>query len=130
MPLGKSTSNVSPALNWTQIPSSAQSLVLIVRDIDAPGGDFIHWAVKNISPTTTGVAQNSIPTGGIEVPNDFGISNYSGPCPPSGTHRYQFELYALNVATMAETTVAQLEANMQANILKQNILTASYTYNP
>lgn len=85
--------NVNPPLSIDHIPPDAKSLVLIVDDPDAPGGNFDHWIVWNISPTGT-IAENTIP--GTEGKNDYNINHYKGPCPPSGTHRYFFKAYALD----------------------------------
>src|ERR1700756_5114983 len=89
-------SDTSPPLQLTSVPPGAKSLVLIVDDPDAPGGLFTHWMVWNIAPSTSGVAQKGIPDGGIEGTNDFGRKGYGGPCPPSGTHRYFFHVFALD----------------------------------
>jgi Raf kinase inhibitor-like YbhB/YbcL family protein len=75
------------------IPSEARSLVLIVEDPDAPRGTWLHWLVWNI-PVCEQIHENEIP--GEQGMNDFGRIDYGGPCPPSGTHRYYFNVYALN----------------------------------
>ncbi|HEX9405787.1 MAG TPA: YbhB/YbcL family Raf kinase inhibitor-like protein [Thermoanaerobaculia bacterium] len=87
--------NGSPPLVFGGIPSGAKSLALIVDDPDAPGGTFDHWIVWNIPPNTTTVAEGQSPQG-VAGRNGFGKSGYGGPCPPSGEHRYQFKLYALD----------------------------------
>src|SRR5689334_11318381 len=105
--------NVSPALQWSNIPAGTQSLSLQVFDPDAPSGSgFWHWAVYNMSPTTTGLAQGAgnspatLPAGASGGNTDFldtgatGVNgNYGGPCPPVGDapHRYIFTLFALDV---------------------------------
>lgn len=88
--------NINPPLLIPDVPEKAQSLVLIVEDPDAPGGTFAHWTVWNISPQTTEIPENSVPEGAIEGTTDFGKVGYGGPCPPSGTHRYFFKIYALD----------------------------------
>lgn len=85
--------DVSPPLEISQIPEDARSLVLIVDDPDAPGGTWLHWLVWNI-PVTHHITESEIP--GDEGSNDFGRNDYGGPCPPSGTHRYFFRMYALD----------------------------------
>jgi hypothetical protein len=105
--------NVSPALVWSNVPVGTKSLQLQVHDQDAPtGSGFWHWAVYNISPSTTGLAQGAgnspakLPAGAYGGNTDFldsgatgGNGNYGGPCPPAGDspHRYNFTLYALSV---------------------------------
>ena len=88
--------NMNPPLEIHGLPSGAKSLVLILDDPDAPGGLFTHWIVWNIDPSTSGIAQKSVPGGGVEGTNDFGKKGYGGPCPPSGTHRYVFHVFALD----------------------------------
>lgn len=88
--------NVNPPLQFLEVPDTAQSLVLIVDDPDAPGGTWDHWVVFNIEPRTLGIEENSMASSGTEGKNSWGNRNYGGPCPPSGTHRYFFKLYALD----------------------------------
>lgn len=87
---------MSPPLNINGVPQGAQSLVLIMHDPDAPSGDFTHWTVWNISATTTVIKEGMVPTGAIQGLNDANTVGYTPPAPPSGTHRYIFEVYALN----------------------------------
>src|SRR5437879_13295225 len=87
--------NTIPPLQSSDVPSEAKSLVLIVDDPDAPSGLFTHWTVWNISPQTSTIAEGSTPKGMLGT-NDFGKSGYGGPCPPSGTHRYYFKIFALD----------------------------------
>jgi Raf kinase inhibitor-like YbhB/YbcL family protein len=85
--------NVNPSLNLEGVPDNAESLVLIVDDPDAPMGTWVHWVVWNI-PVTEKIDENSVP--GTEGVSTSGDHSYSGPCPPSGTHRYFFKIYALD----------------------------------
>jgi Raf kinase inhibitor-like YbhB/YbcL family protein len=85
---------INPALNIEDIPGGTRSLVLIMDDPDAPMGTFIHWVVYNISADTVNIKENNIP--GLEGINTTGASSYVPPCPPSGTHRYFFKVYALD----------------------------------
>src|SRR5207249_9097014 len=84
-----------PPLVFGDVPANTKSLALIVDDPDAPGGTFDHWIVWNIPPATTAVAEGKPPQG-ISGRNGFGRNGYGGPCPPSGEHRYQFKVYALD----------------------------------
>jgi Raf kinase inhibitor-like YbhB/YbcL family protein len=93
--------DVSPPLTWDDPPAKAQSFALIVRDRDAPGGIFTHWVLYNL-PANRRELPESLPTedvlpqGGYQGQNDFGNVGFGGPCPPQGTHRYFFKLYALD----------------------------------
>ena len=89
--------NISPQLSWENVPVKTKSFALICDDPDAPGGGWIHWLVYDIPNKIAVIEQNSLPAGAKEVENDFGKKTYGGPCPPSGTHRYFFRLYALDV---------------------------------
>jgi Raf kinase inhibitor-like YbhB/YbcL family protein len=86
--------DVNPPLKIDGLPQRTKSLVLIVDDPDAPMGNWEHWSVWNIAPTNK-IDENSVP--GIEGLNDFRKHSYGGPCPPSGTHRYFFKVYALDL---------------------------------
>ena len=85
--------DINPPLNIGGIPEGSKSLALIVEDPDAPSGTWLHWIVWNI-PVTRHIHENEIP--GTQGSNDFGRNTYGGPCPPSGTHRYFFKVYALD----------------------------------
>ncbi len=89
--------DVSPALSIAGLPSDTVSLALIMDDPDAPSGTWVHWVAYDISPST-GVPEGveSLGTAGV---NSWGRTGYGGPCPPSGTHRYVFTLYALDAAS-------------------------------
>jgi Raf kinase inhibitor-like YbhB/YbcL family protein len=92
--------NISPPLDIAGIPEQSRSLVLIVEDPDAIGATWLHWMVFNIPPVNH-LDEDDIP--GEQAVNDFGQCNYGGPCPPSGTHRYYFKVYALDeVLPMSE----------------------------
>jgi Raf kinase inhibitor-like YbhB/YbcL family protein len=88
--------DISPTLKIDGIPKEAKSLVVIVDDPDAPGGNFTHWLIWNIVPDLTEIIANKLPAHAVQGVNDFGKSKYSGPCPPAGVHRYYFRLYALD----------------------------------
>ncbi|MBI5265087.1 MAG: YbhB/YbcL family Raf kinase inhibitor-like protein [Bradyrhizobium sp.] len=91
--------NVSPALEWSDTPAGARSLVLLCDDPDAPGGTWHHWAVYDIPPTVTELAENATQDGKLkQAMNDFREVGYGGPCPPHrhGPHHYHFRLLALS----------------------------------
>jgi Raf kinase inhibitor-like YbhB/YbcL family protein len=89
--------DVSPALLWTGVPQATAELAVVVRDLDANG--FVHWVVAGLSPDIGGLAQDAVPGGAVEATNDFGRVGWNGPCPPSGTHHYEFRIYALAQAS-------------------------------
>jgi len=122
--------NVSPELQISSVPNEAKSLLLIVDDPDAPRGLFTHWIVWNIDPKTTRVAENSAPTAGVQGINDFGKRNYGGPCPPSGTHRYFFKIFALDTKLELKPGArrAELDAAMRGHILAQGELMGRYSH--
>jgi Raf kinase inhibitor-like YbhB/YbcL family protein len=82
-----------PALRFGGVPSGAKELALLVIDPDA--GGFVHWTVYGMAPGTTGIGATGLPAGAREGQNSAGKTGWTPPCPPSGTHRYQFELYWL-----------------------------------
>lgn len=89
--------NVNPPLNIFNVPKSTQSLTLVMHDPDAPSGDYLHWLVWDILPSTESIAVNSVPVGAMQGQNDSGQTGYMGPCPPAGgPHRYIFDFYALD----------------------------------
>ena len=121
-------SDVSPPLMISNVPKNTQSLALIVEDPDAPIGTVTHWTVWNISPQKSpfAVGEKIDSPQGINV---FGVVDYKGPCPPSGTHRYFFKLYALD--TMLDlvngSTKDDLIHAMNDHILEQAILIGKYS---
>ncbi len=92
--------NVSPQLSWEDVPDGTKSFALSVTDPDAGGGTWMHWLVYGISKDVKKIEQASLPAGAMEVVNDFGKKSYGGPCPPYGTHRYFFTIYALDTESL------------------------------
>jgi Raf kinase inhibitor-like YbhB/YbcL family protein len=121
--------NINPSLSFGNIPEGTKSLAVLVDDPDAPVGDWVHWVLWNIDPQTKSIAANSVPAGAVQGKNDFGRNNYGGPCPPSGTHRYMFKLYALDttLSLSAGSTKAQLLAAMNGHTLEKATLMGKYT---
>ncbi len=120
--------DVNPPLVIENIPSETKSLALIVDDPDAPRGTWVHWVVWNIAPETRRIEENSVPSGAREGANDFRRRNYGGPCPPSGTHRYFFKLYALDILLNLDenTNKPKLEKALTGHILNQTELIGLY----
>ncbi len=117
--------DINPPLEIDGIPERAQSLVLIVDDPDAPMGTWDHWVVWNVSPAKK-IEENSVP--GTEGLNDFGKHSYGGPCPPSGTHRYFFKIYALDtkLALNPNSRKKDVERAMEAHVLAKGEILGLY----
>lgn len=120
--------NVNPPLRIENVPSGAKSLALIVDDPDAPGGIWVHWVVCNIDAKTRDLKEDTVPHGSVQGINDFETYNYGGPCPPSGTHRYFFKLYALDapVSFSADTGKPGLEKAMRGHVIAQTQIVGLY----
>jgi Raf kinase inhibitor-like YbhB/YbcL family protein len=120
--------DTGPPLQIADVPSGAKSLALIMDDPDAPSGLFTHWMVWNISPQTNVIAEGSTPKGARGT-NDFGKSSYGGPCPPSGTHRYYFKIFAIDreLDLAAGAKRGQLDAAMKGHVVAQGELMGRYS---
>jgi hypothetical protein len=126
-------SDVSPPLLFKGIPGDAKSIALVMDDPDAPGRTFVHWVIYNI-PAGTRQLPKGIPMtaalddGSLHGMSDFGRTGYGGPCPPSGTHRYYFKLYALDIVLDLPhgASKQQLENAMQGHILAKSELMGRY----
>jgi Raf kinase inhibitor-like YbhB/YbcL family protein len=131
--------NVSPALEWHNLPPGTKSLAVTIYDLDVPtGGDWWHWVIFNIPVNVMGLAKGAgdpqaklAPAGSIQSRNDFGEAGYGGPCPPPGDkpHRYEFTVYALNVDKLPvdETApAATVSYYLQQNMIDKAVLRATY----
>lgn len=120
--------NINPPLNFEEIPPETKSLVLIVEDPDAPANPWVHWLVFNIPPNITKVEENSVPENGIEGLANGGTRGYEGPCPPTGSHKYIFKLYALDAALglSPESNREMALKAMETHILDEAWLTGHY----
>lgn len=120
--------NVSITLDIKHVPEEAKCLAFIVDDPDAPNGTWVHWMVWKI-PVTHHINENEVH--GTEGINDFQQHRYGGPCPPSGTHRYFFKVYALDALLdlPANTKKPQLEIAMSEHIIAFGVLIALYNRN-
>ena len=119
--------DTSPPLQITGVPSSAKSLVLIADDPDAPTGLFTHWLVWNIPPQTNSIGEGSAPKG-VQGASDFGKSGYRGPCPPPGTHRYSFKIFALDreLDLSSGAKRSQVDAAIKGHVIAQGDLVGRY----
>ena len=117
--------DISPAFVIEGVPGEAKSLALIVDDPDAPMGTWVHWVVFDI-PVINRIEENTIP--GKQGMNNFGRKDYGGPCPPSGTHRYFFKIYALDKMLNLNEGISKgaLEKAMEGHILDKAELIGLY----
>jgi Raf kinase inhibitor-like YbhB/YbcL family protein len=123
----------SPPLEWTGSPAGTKSFALICDDPDAPMGTWVHWVIYDIPPTATMLAEGitrekDLPGGGTQGINDFRKIGYGGPCPPGGTHRYFFKLYALDtlLGLKPGITKDQLLTAMRGHILVEAQIMGTY----
>lgn len=123
--------NSSPPLTFSEIPMAAKSLVLVVDDPDAPSGTFTHWLLYDMPPSILAIPEGTQPQVGKTGTNDFGNAAYGGPCPPNGTHRYYFRLYALDaMLELPESAYRRtLEEAMAGHILESAKMVGVYAKN-
>jgi Raf kinase inhibitor-like YbhB/YbcL family protein len=120
--------DVSPPLTWSGVPAGTKTLALVVDDPDANG--FVHWVAYGIPADSKGLPEGG--STGSNAPaqgrNGFGKSGYGGPCPPSGTHRYAFKLYALDssIQFVQAPTAADLRGAIEGHALATATLTGTY----
>jgi Raf kinase inhibitor-like YbhB/YbcL family protein len=110
--------DISPPLKWDKVPEGTRSIALISDDPDAPMGTWVHWVLFNLPADARELKENippdkTLPNGAKQGTSDFGRIGYGGPCPPGGTHRYYFKIYALDT-----------ELNVQPGIRKRDLLKA------
>ena len=132
----KESENDSPELSWQSPPANTQSFALLVTDPDAPIGNFVHWVLYDLPPDMRELPESirkaeQLPNGSRQGTNDFGEIGYDGPCPPGpSTHRYLFDLYALDTKLNLPpgATKKQLLEAMNNHILAHGQLTARYQH--
>ena len=117
--------NISPQLAWENIPNETKSFALGVIDPDALG-EWIHWLLYDIPNDIKSIEHDSLPAGAKEVENDFGKKPYGGPCPPSGTHRYVFTIYALNIEHLEGVNKSNFFAKVNAYTIEKAVITGLY----
>lgn len=118
--------DISPQLSWEDVPPETRSFALSVTDPDALGGTWIHWLVYNIPRDTKNIKRSNLPKGAREVENDFGKEEYGGPCPPYGTHRYIFTIYALDTENLEGVNKHNFFAKVKDHTLDKTMLKALY----
>lgn len=129
--------DISPQLDWSEVPEGARSLVLILDDPDAPDPEapkmtWVHWVLYNLPPETVGLPENidpaALPAGTEQGVNDWERTGYGGPCPPIGRHRYFHKLYALDsrLEGLENPVKAEVEAAMEGHILAEAVLMGTF----
>ena len=126
--------DVSPPLEWSDPPADAQTFAIIMDDPDAPVGTWVHWVLYDL-PAEARVLPEAIssdaelPNGSRHGENSWRRTDYGGPCPPSGVHRYFFKLYVLDKALDldAGATKEELLQAMEGHVLAQTELMGTYT---
>jgi Raf kinase inhibitor-like YbhB/YbcL family protein len=122
--------DINPPLVIDGVPENSKSLALTVDDPDAPNGLWVHWLVWNINPHTHEIPEDSVPREAVLGKNDWHRNSYGGPCPPSGKHRYQFTLYALDASIdLAGTATKQdLEEAMEGHVIDKAQLIGTFSH--
>jgi len=127
--------DISPPLAWGDPPEGTQSFALMMDDLDAPAGTWVHWIVFNLPGDVRALPEN-MPAGmkfgdvaatfGV---NSWGRNEYGGPCPPSGTHRYVFRLYALDTTLSLDANVKKgtVQAAMDGHVLAETELMGTFS---
>jgi Raf kinase inhibitor-like YbhB/YbcL family protein len=125
---------ISPDLSWSNVPPETKSLVLICDDPDAPMGTFTHWVMYNIPPKVNNLpagtpAEPKLDNGALQGINSARKIGYTPPCPPSGTHRYIFTIYALDTVLNLEPGVqkSEVEQAMEGHILAEGRIIGKYS---
>ena len=125
--------NISPPLKWDSIPAGTKSIALICEDPDAPAGLWVHWVIFNLPAECRELVENipddeTLNDGSRQGITDFQTTGYGGPCPPWGTHRYMFKIYALDTMLDVVHLVDRetLLSLMKGHILAEGLLTGKY----
>jgi Raf kinase inhibitor-like YbhB/YbcL family protein len=125
--------DLSPELAWSGAPENTRSFALIMDDPDAPGRTWVHWVVYNLPGDTAGLPQgvasdNDLPGDAMQGRNSWRRNDYGGPCPPSGTHRYFFKLYALDTSLDLDPGASKEDVlgAMEGHVLAEGHLMGTY----
>jgi len=123
--------NINPPINIFNVPKGTLSLTLVMHDPDAVSGDFLHWLVWDIPPSTENISVNSVPIGARQGLNGGGQAGYTGPCPPkgTGTHRYIFDFYALDTTLDLpdNSTIEDVIKAQKGHVLDNFALTGTFS---
>jgi Raf kinase inhibitor-like YbhB/YbcL family protein len=119
--------DISPPLAWSQVPPETRSIAILVDDPDAPRGTVTHFLVTNLPPQTQSLrAGTALPPGAIATKNDLGNAGWAGPCPPSGRHRYRFQVFALDTTLPRPASRAQFLAAIKGHVVAEGQLVGTY----
>ncbi|MGH3908961.1 MAG: YbhB/YbcL family Raf kinase inhibitor-like protein [Pseudonocardiaceae bacterium] len=122
--------NVSPPLTWSEVPEGTAELVLLFEDLDGPGGTQVYWVLFGLNPASGGVEEGKVPAEAVGGKNDYGRTDWAGPCPPIGrAHRFAFTLLALSEPSgLAEGASARkdLPHALSGKVLAQAQLSGKY----
>jgi len=125
--------DISPPLAWNDPPEDTKSLALVCDDPDAPMGTWVHWVLYGLPPTIRELpesqpSQKQLDNGAKQGTNDFRAIGYGGPCPPGGTHRYYFKLYALDTELNLDPgkTKPELLTAMEGHVIAEGQLMGKY----
>lgn len=120
---------INPPLVIEDVPEVTKSLVLIVDDPDAPINVYVHWLVWNIPANIHEIEEDSVPSGAVQGTNSSGQTDYVSPCPPNGTHRYYFKIYALDTELdlTSDRRAKDLEEAIASHIIDKAVLVGTYT---
>ncbi len=122
--------NHVPPLHFESVPQQARSLALLVEDPDAPSGTFNHWVLFNMDPAITDIKEDHVPVMAMQGRNDFGETEYGGPKPPSGEHRYFFKAFALDAMLPLShgCKPQELQREMEGHVLESAKLMGKYAH--
>lgn len=120
--------DVNPPLQFIDVPIQTASLLLIVQDPNAVSGNWVHWLIWNIDPSTKKIDEGTVPPGAILGLNDFKRMEWGGPCPPNGKHQYVFTLYALDsmLDIPIDTTTFKINQIIKDHIVDKAEMTVFY----
>lgn len=119
---------ITPELTWSNFPDSTKSFALVCDDPDAVGGKtFIHWIIVNIPITIQSIAEGAITLSiGQSIINDGGKNEYIPPCPPNGSHRYIFKIFALNIEKLDNVSKDNFYDKIKPFVVDQAELLTKY----
>jgi Raf kinase inhibitor-like YbhB/YbcL family protein len=126
--------DVSPGLSWSGGPDGTKSYAVVVDDPDAPVGTWVHWVIYDIPSDVTSLAEGqgrgkTLDCGAVHGVNDFRRHGYGGPCPPGGTHRYFFRVYAVDTVTGRGPGMSKknLLKFLEGHVLAEGMLMGRYS---